>query len=238
MLKIAGFQKTTLIDYPNQIASIIFLSNCNFKCPFCHNPDLVLGKNLKYIDEKEILKDFEKRKKLIDSIVITGGEPLIYSYKDLSEFIKKLREINPKFLIKIDTNGTNPKLLEKLIKNNLVNFVAMDVKNTKKKYNKTTRTRVNIANIEESIKIINKNTKNKKIDSEFRITVLPEFHNQEDLIKIGNWLKGSKKLALQKFIPKNTLNKSFEKKSSYSEKELKEFAKPLRLFFHKVEVRA
>lgn len=238
MLKIAGFQKTTLIDYPNQIASIIFLPNCNFRCPFCHNPDLVLGKNIKYIVEEEILKDLEKRKKLIDSIVITGGEPLISSYQDLSNFIKKIREINPKFLIKIDTNGTNPKLLEKLIKNKLVDFVAMDIKNTKKKYNETTRTRVNLANIEESIKIINKNTKNKKIDSEFRITVLPEFHNQEDLIKIGQWLKGSKKIALQKFIPKNTLNKSFEKKPSYSEKELKEFAKPLRLFFHKVEVRA
>ncbi|MBS3073410.1 anaerobic ribonucleoside-triphosphate reductase activating protein [Candidatus Pacearchaeota archaeon] len=237
MLKIAGFQKTTLIDYPNHIASIIFLSGCNFKCPFCHNPDLVLHKNIKLIDGKEVLRDLEKRKNFIDGIVITGGEPLLYSYKDLSKFIKKIKEIDSKFLIKIDTNGTNPKLLEKLIKNKLINFVAMDIKNTKKKYNETARTRVNIVNIEESIKIINKNTKNKKIDSEFRITVLPEFHNQEDLIKIGQWLKGSKKLVLQKFIPKNTLNKSFEKKPSYSEKELKEFAKPLKLFFHRVDVR-
>ncbi len=237
MLKIAGIIKTSVLDYPKKIVSTIFLPGCNFKCPFCHNSDLVLNKNLKLIEEKEILKDLEKRKKLIDGVCITGGEPLIQNYKDLSDFIKKIKEINEKLLIKIDTNGTNPKILEKLIKNNLANFIAMDIKNTKKKYAETINSKVNTEDIEKSIKIINKNTANKKIDSEFRITVLPEFHNSEDFMKIGQWLKGSKKLVLQKFIPKNTLDKSFEKKASYSEKELKEFAKPLRLFFHKIEVR-
>lgn len=198
---------------------------------------MVLNKNINEISEKEILENIEKRKNLLDGICITGGEPLINSYKEISDFIKKIKKINENLLIKIDTNGTNPKILEKLIKNNLINFVAMDIKNTKTKYNETTNSWVNIKNIEESIKIISRNTKKKKIDSEFRITVLPEFHNQEDLMKIGQWLKGSKKFALQKFIPKTTLNKEFEKKSSYTEKELKEFAKPLRLFFEKVEVR-
>lgn len=237
MLKIAGIIKTSVMDYPKKIVSTIFLPGCNFRCPFCHNADLVLNKNIKLIEEKEILADLEKRKKLIDGVCITGGEPLIQSYKDLSDFIKKIKKINEKFLIKIDTNGTNPKILEKLIKNNLVNFIAMDIKNTKKKYSKTANSKINIENIEKSIKIINKSTKNKKIDSEFRITVLPDFQNSEDLLRIGQWLKGSKKIAIQKFIPKNTLDKDFEKKDSYSEKELKEFAKPLRLFFHKVEVR-
>ncbi len=237
MLKVYGFVKTSLIDYPGKICSVIFLSGCNFRCPFCHNRDLVLKNNLNEFSKEEIFEILNKRKNLLDGVCITGGEPLINSYEDISLFIRNIKKINSNFLIKIDTNGTNPKLLKKLIDEKLVNFVAMDIKNSFKKYNQTTNSHVDLEKIQDSIKIIRKEGKKENIDYEFRMTVLPEFHSENDLLEIGKNLNGSKKFVIQSFIPQNTLDKNFEDKESFSKEKIENFVKILKSFFEIVELR-
>ncbi|MBL7170070.1 MAG: anaerobic ribonucleoside-triphosphate reductase activating protein [Candidatus Aenigmarchaeota archaeon] len=212
-MQIKGFQKTSLIDYPGNICSIIFLSGCNFRCNYCYNPELVLDEKLPEIKEKEVLKTLEERKKFIDGVTITGGEPTIH--KELPILIKKIKKIG--LLIKIDTNGTNPEMLNYLIKNKLIDFIAMDIKNVFEKYKETANVNVNINKIKESVKII----KESGIEHEFRTTVLPRLHIQEDIIKIAKELKDAKKYVLQQFFPaEKMLDKNFIKEKTYSEKEL------------------
>ena len=174
---ISGFQKLTLVDYPGYTACLIFTQGCNFRCPFCHNSDLVIGgNNANIIDEQVIFDYLDKRKGLIDGVCISGGEPLLQ--KDLELFIRKIKEKGYK--VKLDTNGSKPKLLKNLIDNNLLDYVAMDVKNTSNKYALTTGVKTNIEDIKESIDIL----KNSKIDYEFRTTIVKELHTIEDIKEI------------------------------------------------------
>src|SRR3989338_3543069 len=146
MASIKGLQKTTLVDFPTYIASTIFISSCNFKCGFCYNVDLVNDqKKLPIISEEEILQFLEKRKNVLDGVCITGGEPTLY--KNLKNFIKKIKEIGYK--IKLDTNGTNPLLLKELIDEKLVDYVAMDIKSSKEKYNKAAGVPVDMKKVQE-----------------------------------------------------------------------------------------
>ncbi len=189
-MKIGGLQKTSLLDYPEEVSSIIWTVGCNFSCPFCYNKDLVNG-TISKISEDEVLSFLEKRKKLIDGLVISGGEPFLQ--RDLKDFCKKVKKIGYK--IKIDTNGTYPGELKELIDEKLVDYIAMDIKAPAKKYDKLSGKKTDIKKIKESIKIIQESG----VDYEFKTTFVPEMLTKEDIVEIAKWLEGSKRFYLQQF---------------------------------------
>lgn len=194
-MNILGFEKFSLVDYDDKITSTIFLSGCNYRCPFCHNSSLVLQKSNdnKYIKEDEILNFLKSKKGFIDALTITGGEPTLQ--KDLVSFIKKVKQEN--FLVKLDTNGTNFEMLKELIELNLVDYVAMDVKNSFLNYASTSGVdNFHLENIKKSISLLKEN----KVEYEFRTTLVHEFHNDTAIKDIGKILQGAKRYRLQKFI--------------------------------------
>lgn len=187
---IDGFDKLTLLNYPEKMACTIFTKGCNFKCPFCHNSsliDLSINKDI----HDEVISYLKKRKGILEGVCITGGEPLIH--KNIKELIKEIKDIG--YLVKLDTNGSNPVLLKELIDSNLIDYVAMDIKNVFSKYNDTIGTKVNIDNIKKSINII----ESANIDYEFRTTIIKEYHTIEDIIEIRNMLKKKSKYYIQNF---------------------------------------
>ena len=189
----SGIDKFSLVDYDEKISCTLFLHDCNFRCPFCHNSALVTGKASIQIPEEEILTYLKSRVGVIDAVVITGGEPTMH--KDLPDFIRKVKEMG--FLVKLDTNGTNPEMLINLVNNNLLNYVAVDIKNSKEKYALTTGLKtLDLTNIEKTVDFLLE----KHVDYEFRTTLVNEFHTLEDIKKIGEWIKGAKHYRLQKFI--------------------------------------
>jgi pyruvate formate lyase activating enzyme len=242
-MKIGGLQKLTLVDYPGKVAATVFLIGCNFKCGFCHNPELVNPEKIKtqpQISEKEFFDFLNEKKGLIEGVCITGGEPTIQP--DLYDFIQKIKEKG--FLVKLDTNGSMPEVLSKLVNEHLVDFIAMDIKTSidvkvksqkskVKKYNIATGTKVNIDNIIRSVELI----KNSGIDYEFRTTVVPGLVEKEDIERTGEWLRGAKKIVLQQFQNKKVLDKNFEKTQPYQDKILKEFARILGKYIKEVELR-
>jgi len=178
-MKICGLQKTTLIDYPGKIACTLFLHDCNFKCGFCYNADLVTSSPVGIFSEDEILNFLNQRKEKLEAVCITGGEPLMSLTE---EFLKKIKDIG--YLIKIDTNGSYPEKLEKFINQNLVDYIAMDIKGAKEDYAKIIQADVPINKIEQSIKLISSFK-----SYEFRTTILEEFHSIDKMKSIGEWLK-------------------------------------------------
>ena len=231
-MKIGGLQKLTLIDFPGKPAATVFLIGCNFRCPFCQNPELVdpeKSKKQPVISQREFFKFLDSRKDFLEGVCITGGEPTIH--KDLFNFIKKIKQKG--FLVKLDTNGSNPEMLEELLDNKLLDFVAMDIKSSPFNYNKTTGKKIDLAKIKKSIELI----KNKGIDYEFRITVVPNLVKKKDIEEIAKWLKGIKKFALQQFQNQKVLNPSFEKIKPYSDKIFKDFEKILKKHIKDIEVR-
>ena len=231
MVEVKGWQKTSLIDYPGKICSVIFLPYCNFRCPFCQNPDLVKNpEEQPSISVEEIVKYIESKKEWIDGVCITGGEPTIH--KDLPELIEKFKNIG--MFVKLDTNGSNPEMLKELIKKGLLDYIAMDIKAPLEKYHIAAGVKVDTEKIKESINII----MNSGIDYEFRATVVPRLHKKEDLQKMAELVKGAKKFAIQQFRPNITLDESFQKEKPYSNEELEEFKEMLKGFFEKIEVRS
>ncbi len=226
---IAGIQKTTLIDYPGKVAATLFLFGCNFRCGFCHNPELIGELKTKTISEKEVLDFLQNRKEFLEGVCITGGEPTIQ--KDLQDLIRKIKNIG--LDVKLDTNGTNPEMLKNLIDENLLDCIAMDIKTGYGKYHKLTNTKTNLEKIKKSIRIII----NSKVNHEFRTTVIPEFYDKEDIKEIKEMLKGAKKYYLQKFIPKKTLDPAFLKKKPLTEKEMKDLRDSIKDHFEVCEVR-
>ncbi len=200
-MMIGGLQKLTLIDYPGKIACTVFTVGCNFRCHFCHNPELINPAKFKLseiIEEKVFFDFLNSRHGLLDGVCITGGEPTLYP--DLPEFIKKIKELG--FLVKLDTNGTNPEMIGVLVAEKLIDYVAMDIKtklktqNSKfKTYDEVVGVKVDLSNIEKSIKIIMQSG----IDYEFRTTMVPKLHTEEDIMQIAEELRGAKKYYLQQF---------------------------------------
>jgi len=213
-MKIGGFQKFSLIDYPSKISAIIFTQGCNFRCPYCHNPELVDPKLFQEpFDEEDIFRFLEIRKGKLDAVEITGGEPTLQP--DLIEFMKKIKSMG--FLIKLDTNGTNPEVVEKIIKNKLVDYIAMDIKAPLEKYNNIVQTDVCVEKIIESITLI----LNSPIDYEFRTTAVKDLLTEDDLISIAKLIRGAKKYVLQKFVVSKILDRSFASNAKcFSEDEL------------------
>ena len=194
-MTIKGLQKTTLLDYPEKLACTIFTAGCNFRCPFCHNASLVLrAGEVEEIPEKDLLSYLEKRGGLLDGACITGGEPLLNP--DIEELIVKIRSYG--LLVKLDTNGAFPDRIESLLDKGLIDYVAMDVKNSDGKYGETVGLgeSFDISSVNRSIDIIMK----KAPDYEFRTTVVRELHDLEDLLSIARKLNGAKKYFLQKYV--------------------------------------
>lgn len=211
-MAIKGLQKTTLLDFPGKLACIIFLGGCNFRCPFCHNADLVLRSDkLPTIDEKEILDFLRGRKGRLEGVVITGGEPTLQ--KDLPEFIGKVKKMG--FLVKLDTNGTNPKMVELLLKKRLVDYVAVDYKGPFEKYHQYTGQAPSFK-LQASIKRTIKMLLDSGIDFELRTTVVPTLHTKGDLIQmakdIGELMTSEWQIKwfLQQFRPVNCLDPKFK----------------------------
>ena len=231
-VEIGGFQKITLIDYPGRLASTIFLIGCEFKCPWCYARELVLPKEIKKqprILEKEFFNHLKERKGLLESVVMCGGEPTIN--KKLPSFIQKIKKLG--YSVKLDTNGSNPKMLKKLIDEKLVDYVAMDIKAPMEKYKKIFGKRVKIDDIEKSIKIL----KEGRVDYEFRTTVVPTVLNKEDILKIVRWIGPAKRYFLQNFRPEKTIDPKFEKIKPYPQEYLLEIQKAISPFFEVCQVR-
>lgn len=219
-MKIYGLQKLTLLDYPKKTACTIFTGGCNFRCPFCHNALLVTDLDgAESYSEEEILEFMSKRQGLLDGVCITGGEPLLNA--DITGFITKIKALG--FCVKLDTNGTFPQKLKELIENGLVDYVAMDIKNTKEKYAQTAGVEMpGLEEIEQSIRILMQSN----IDYEFRTTVVKEFHSEEDIEKIAEWIKGAKGYFLQNFEDSgNTICKDLHPVYSDVLKKMRERAK-------------
>ena len=232
MVEIGGLQKTTLIDFPGRIAATVFLIGCNFRCPWCYSSELVLPEKIKKqprISEKEFFDFLKERKGLLEACVLCGGEPTIH--QELPDFMKKIKELG--YLVKLDTNGSNPQMLKKLINDNLLDYVAMDIKLPKEKYPKIFGKKVKIKDIEESIKIL----KQGKIDYEFRTTVVPTILKKEDIIKMARWIGPAKKYYLQNFRAEKTIDPKFEKIKPYPENYLLEIQKAISPFFETCQVR-
>jgi len=188
-----GFYKSTLLDYPKHLAATVFVGGCNMRCPFCHNASLVLRPHTQpIIAKEEILAYLNKRKNILEGVCITGGEPTIYS--ELPSFIGQVKEMGLK--VKIDTNGTNPAMLRQLAEQNLIDYIAMDIKNSPEKYLATAgNLGLSMEDINESVSIILSG----KVDYEFRTTVVNELHTEEDMKAIGRWIKGAKAYYLQAY---------------------------------------
>ena len=192
-MHICGIEKMSLVDFDGLVASTVFTGGCNFKCGFCHNSALVLGgQSLPAIPEEEILSYFEKRKGIIDGVCVSGGEPTLQ--KDLPLFLEKIKKIGLK--IKLDTNGTSPESIKSFNKNGLVDYFAMDIKNDRENYAKIIGfDKYDTLNIEKSVEYFLSG----KTKYEFRTTLIKEYHQKENIEKIGEWIKGADKYFLQKF---------------------------------------
>ncbi len=227
-MKIGALQKFSLIDYPNEICAIIFTVGCNFRCPYCHNPELVTG-STNGIEEKELFEFLKKRTGRLTAVSITGGEPTIH--KDLPVVIKKIKELGYK--VKLDTNGTNPDAIDELIGFSLIDYIAMDIKAPFEKYDKVTNVKCKIDDIRRSIDIIKKSN----INYEFRTTVVEGLLSKEDVLKIAKSIKGAKAYFIQRFIPSKTLNKDYMNKSSITNDELDEIKKDVSMYFDRFGIR-
>ncbi len=200
-MKIGGFQKFSLIDYPNKISAIIFTQGCNFRCPYCHNPELVSPELFTgELDEDSILSFLTRRVGKLDGVVITGGEPLLQN--DLVEFVGRVKEMG--YFVKLDTNGSYPDKLERLLAENLIDYIAMDVKAPPGKFYMIAKGNARIEDVMESITII----LNCNIDYEFRTTVMKNFLTKDDIICIAKLISGAKRYVLQKFVMSKTLDRS------------------------------
>jgi pyruvate formate lyase activating enzyme len=232
MMEVGGLQKVTLIDYPGRIAATVFLIGCNFRCPFCYSGELVLPgriKNQPRIPEKEFFDFLNGRKELLEGVVICGGEPTVH--KELPEFCKRIKALG--FLVKLDTNGSNPEMLKKLIAEKLIDYVAMDLKAPKEKYSQAAGVEVDIRKIQKSIDILKKG----KVDYEFRTTVVPQVHTKEDIIEMAKWLSPARKYYLQNFRAEKTIDPKFEKIKAYPEEYLLKIQRAVAPFFEICQIR-
>lgn len=212
-MKIGGVQKLSLIDYPGKTSAVIFTIGCNFRCKFCHNPTLVLPqKYVSAIPDQEVLDFFASRVGKLQGIVISGGEPTLH--KDLPDFIRKIKKMG--FLVKLDTNGTNLPMMKKLFGDNLLDYVAMDIKCAPENYAKTMGWAIDPQIIRDSIKMI----KQSGVNHEFRTTIVKSLISKNEFDVIGQLIKGSPRFALQKFRPGLTLDPSFFREETYSDAEL------------------
>ncbi len=242
-MKIIGTAES-LVEWPGHLSYVVFIAGCNFRCPFCYVPSLVFPEKynqFKAISGKEILEQLKKRAKFIDAVCLTGGEPT--THLELHNFIKEIKNKIPEIKIRLETNGSNPKLIERLINEKLIDSIALDIKNSKFKYIATSGMKVNIEDISRAVRAV----KSSNLDCEFRTTLVPGLHDAGDIKQIAGWLhedmKKIKLYALQQFrtdLPKEeTINPEFMKKKNFPLQELKKIKSEIEKtgYFEKVEVR-
>lgn len=229
-IRIKGFQGVTLLDYPDKVASTIFLGGCNFKCPSCHNPELIDINELPDIDEEVVFSDIGKRKNFIEGICITGGEPLLFD--EVIKFIEDIKSRTDK-KVKIDTNGYNPALLKKIIDLKIVDYIAMDIKTSLKKYYIAAGVGIKDEIIKESIELLLSGN----IEYEFRNTCVPELVTFDDIREIGVLISGAKKMSIQQFKNTKTFSDEFLKVRPYKPEELKKFRDILIQYVPSVDIR-
>lgn len=219
-MRIGGLQKISLIDYPGRISAIVFTQGCNFRCSYCHNPELVDPAQYgPILSEEEVISFLEKRRGKLDAVTVTGGEPTLQP--DLDRFLQEIKGMA--YLTKIDTNGSNPDVLERLIRGRLVDYLAMDVKGPLKKYERIANVKVKTAKIRRSIELI----ASSGIEHEFRTTVVRSQLDKEDLIATAKLLKRGL-YVLQPYVPVKCLDNEFLTESSYSAEEFSEIQRNIK----------
>ncbi|MBQ8882620.1 MAG: anaerobic ribonucleoside-triphosphate reductase activating protein [Clostridia bacterium] len=227
-MKILGFQKLTMLDYPGKMACLIFTAGCNFRCPFCHNAPLVTEIDGAEYTQDEIMAYLKKRKGILEGVCITGGEPLLN--KDIKELIYNIKNIG--YPVKIDTNGSYPEVLENLIDEGLVDYVAMDIKSSPENYAKVAGVdNLDFSAIDRSVKLLLQN----RVEYEFRTTVCDPLHTENDFISIAKWIKGAEKYFLQAFVDSGHLIGSGNK--AFPKTEMERFVSLVAPFVKKVEIR-
>ncbi|MBT3985717.1 anaerobic ribonucleoside-triphosphate reductase activating protein [archaeon] len=228
MQTIGGFQRSTLIDFPGKVACSVFFNGCNFKCGFCHNPFLIFNCS-ELISKEDVLSFLDKRVGLLDGVVLSGGEPCMS--EEIVEFARKVKEKG--FLVKLDTNGAFPEVLEKVLP--YVDYVAMDIKGSKENYSKVIGVEIDISKIEKSVELVQESG----VEFEFRMTCLPKFHDKLEIFKIGQWLEGSSRFVIQQFISKEELiDPTLICTKGFREEELKNFQEILQKVIKKVDIRS
>jgi pyruvate formate lyase activating enzyme len=245
-MQIRGWVKTSLIDYPGRIATVVFTSGCNFRCPYCQNSELVLHpEGLPEIDPAEVFQFLTRRRGLIDGVVITGGEPTLQ--EGLEDFLRKAKELGPStaprperdeglrtgFAIKLDTNGYRPQVIKGLLDRELLDYVAVDIKASPAKYSLAAGVSVDMWRIEESVRLI----LSSGIDHEFRTTVVPGIVDPEDVEEMVKLISGAGKYILQQFRPQGTLDPHFREIAPYPAQTLLEMAQAAERWVGEVEVR-
>ena len=227
-MNIHGLQKMTLLDFPGKVACTVFLGQCDFRCPFCHNFELVDGSAPAVMTDEELFAFLRKRQGLLDGVAITGGEPCVH--RDLPELLRRIRELG--FAVKLDTNGNHPWLLRTILDEGLADYVAMDVKNSPAKYAETIgKDHFSLAGVEESIHLIMESAP----DYEFRTTVVEEFHDPQDFEEIGKMVRGARRHFLQPFTDRDSV--PFGNLHAPSAETIRKYAEILRKYVTSVEIR-
>jgi len=224
-MKFSGIQKTSLIDFPDRIATVLFTPGCNLRCPFCHNWRIVLDPKPPFLNEETVIQILEKRKKHIDAVVITGGEPTMHG--EIPKFLKKLNEKG--FAVKLDTNGFFPQILKECLP--YVDYVALDVKTSLEKHGRLGAK--DTTGFLRSVEIL----KSGRVEYEFRATVVPGFVDKEDIPKMGGIVKGGRRFAFQQFVSGDTLDKTFNSVKPYAADVIIHFADVMKKYVKEVTLR-
>jgi len=229
-MNIGGLQKVSLIDFPGKISAIIFTQGCNFRCPYCHNPQLVDPKLYKpCLFSKDIMDFLAHRRGKLDAVTITGGEPTLQ--EDLIPLIQKIRKMG--FAVKLDSNGSRPAVLDRLLKEKLLDFIALDIKAPLDKYSQVVKVQMDTGAIAQSVRLVIQS----KIPQEFRTTVVKSMLTQKDILAIAKEIAGAKRYALQRFQPAQTLDPEFAGEQLFPEEELLKLKKQLEKMFPLVLIR-
>lgn len=229
-MRLGGFQKLTLIDYPGKIATTVFTVGCSFRCGFCHNPELVLAEMFPPLSdmEEQFFSFLQRRKGKLEGVCVTGGEPAIQP--DILVFLRRIKEMG--YAVKLDSNGTRPDVLRQVFAERLADYVAMDIKSSLENYSLATGVKADTERIRSSVELIRQSG----LPYEFRTTVVPAIHTKDDFVRIGEWLHGSRAYYLQEFRPQRTIDPSLGQEGA-KKLDLDEIREMLKTHFGKVEVR-
>ena len=228
-LRIVGLQKVTLLDFPGAVACTVFTGGCNFRCPFCHNAPLVSeGKSGETLAEGDVFSYLEKRRKILDGVVVSGGEPTVH--KDLPELLSRIKSLG--FLVKLDTNGSHPGMLRQLMEDGLVDRVAMDIKNGPKQYRQAAGVEVDLQAVEESKRLLMEG----RVGYEFRTTLVRGLHTQESVLALAKWIQGAKEYYLQVYQDTGNVLRP-QGLGPFDKRQMLEFAESIKPYVPAVQVR-